>query len=172
MNAKSTKTILEDVSKASSCLSGVSTIQGALGNERKANTLLGRWTVSKKKVGKDDELSGEGAKIERDTLILVNVKKGQGASASTVTRRFRVLAIYEKFYSRWAISKQPFKQWQNEPKKYKVDARMVSWDSLVMEYLDVELVGNTIYREGDIFKTVEDSMIVDVVGKLEKELDE
>ena len=71
---------------------------------------MGRWTVSKKQVGKDDKLSDEGIKIERDTLILVNVKKGQGASASTVTRRFCVLAIYEKFYNRWAISKQPFKQ--------------------------------------------------------------
>ena len=76
MKAKSTKAILENVSKASSCLSGVSTIQGALGDERKANTLLGRWTVSKKQVGKDDKLSGEGIKIERDTLIHVNVKKG------------------------------------------------------------------------------------------------
>ena len=131
MNAKSTKAILENVSKASSCLSGASTIQGALSYERKANTLLGCWTVSNKQVGKDDELSSKGTKIERDTLILVNVKKGQGASASTVTRQFRVLAIYEKFYNRWAISKQPFKLWQNEPKKYKVDARMVIWDSLV-----------------------------------------
>ena len=127
MKAKSTKAILENVSKASSCLSGVSTIQGAFGNERKANTLLGHWTVSKKQVGKDDKLSGEGTKIERDTLILVNVKKGQGASASTVTCRFRVLAIYEKFYNRWAISKQPFKQWQNEPKKYKVDHAWWKW---------------------------------------------
>jgi len=169
MKAKSTKVILENVSRASSCLSGVSTIQGALGDERKANTLLGRWIIRKKQVGKDEKSSSEGTNIERDTVILVNVKTGRGASASTVTRRFRVLAIYEKFYNRWAISKQPFKQWHNEPKKYKVDARMVNWDSLVLEYVDVDLLGNTIYREGDIFKTVEDSMIVDVVGKLQKE---
>ena len=47
---------------------------------------------------------------------------------------------------------------------------MVNWDILVLEYVDVDLIGNTVYREGDIFKTVEDSMIVDVVGKLQKEL--
>ena len=102
-------------------------------------------------------------------MILVNVKTRKGASVSTVTRRLRVLVIYEKFYNRWVISKQPFKQWQNEPKKYKIDARMVNWDSLVLEYVDVDLVSNTIYQEGNIFKTVEDSMIVDVVGKLQKE---
>ena len=47
---------------------------------------------------------------------------------------------------------------------------MVELDSLELEYVDVDLIGNTVYREGDIFKTVEDSMIVDVVGKLQKEL--
>ena len=47
---------------------------------------------------------------------------------------------------------------------------MVEMDSLELKYVDVDLIGNTVYQEGDIFKTVEDSMIVDVVGKLQKEL--
>ena len=48
---------------------------------------------------------------------------------------------------------------------------MVNWDSLVLEYdVDVDLIGNTIYREGEVFKLVEDRMIVYIVGKLQKEL--
>ena len=47
---------------------------------------------------------------------------------------------------------------------------MVNWDSLVFEYVDVDLIGNTIYREGEVFKLVEDRMIVYIVGKLQKEL--
>ena len=47
---------------------------------------------------------------------------------------------------------------------------MVNWDILVLEYVDVDLIGNTIYREGEVFKLVEDRMTVYIVGKLQKEL--
>ena len=47
---------------------------------------------------------------------------------------------------------------------------MVNWDSLVLEYVDVDLIGNTIYRGGEVFKLGEDRMIVYIVGKLQKEL--
>ena len=47
--------------------------------------------------------------IERDTIILVNTKSGIGSTSTIVMKPFRVLTIYEKFYNKWLIAKEPFK---------------------------------------------------------------
>ena len=39
--------------------------------------------------------------------------------------------------------------------------------NVTSEYRDVELVGNVTYGEGDICKIVDNSMILDVIGKLQ-----
>ena len=78
---------------------------------------------------------------------------------------FRVLTIYEKFYNKWLISKEPSKKWRDEDNSYKLDACMLEKDMLD-EYSDVELISHDLYDRSDMYKTIKDSMIIDVVGKL------
>ncbi len=41
--------------------------------------------------------------IERDVIILVNVKIGSGSGAATVPLHFRVLEIFEKYYNKYGL---------------------------------------------------------------------
>ena len=65
------------------------------------------------------------------------------------------------------MSKQPFKKWKKEPKPYKLRVRILRRNA-VNEYGDVDLVGDMTYGRRDICRTVDEGMIVDVVGKLDQ----
>ena len=54
---------------------------------------------------------------------------------------------------------------KNEQHKYKLDVRMLEKD-ILGQLSDVSLVGNSIYRSTNIYKTIEDCDIVSVVGKV------
>ena len=105
--------------------------------------------------------------IERNTILLLSIKIGRGASATNVVCHFRVMEVYEKYYNKWFMSTVPVKKWKKEPKPYKVKVRMLDKNA-VNEYCDVDLVGDITYGTKDICKIVDDSMIVNVVGKLDQ----
>ena len=60
----------------------------------------------------DTEDSGGKFKCVRlvNTIVLVNVKIGRGASATTHPCQFRVTALYDKWYNKYVMSKEPFKR--------------------------------------------------------------
>ena len=105
--------------------------------------------------------------VERDTILLLNIKVGRGASAASVACPFRVMKVYAKYYNKWFMSKAPFKKWKKEEKPYKVKVRMLKKNA-VNEYCDVDLVDDITYDRRDICKIVDGNMIVNVVGKLDQ----
>jgi len=115
------------------------------------------------------ELSVKDILIERDVIILVNVKLGVGAAATTVQCKFQckfcVLEIFEKYYNKWFVSKEPRKKFKKEKKPYKIIARMLEVNAM-NEYSGVALYGSG-FNKDDICKNIEDSMIFRVVGKLQ-----
>ena len=79
--------LLSKVVTASLCLDRKETIGGVVSFARKAKSLIGRW-LAKSAVGVPDcggdALTTNEIIIERDVVVLLNVKIGQGASAATV----------------------------------------------------------------------------------------
>ena len=76
-------------------------VSGSLDVARKSKSLIQRWLA--KKTG-DIKEHGESPvdseiRIERDTILLLNVKSGRGASATTVICAYRVLEICGKYYN-------------------------------------------------------------------------
>ena len=113
-----------------------------------------------------DKSSPEDILIERDVIIMVNVKIGTGAGAPTVQSHFCVLEIFEKYYNKWFVSKESKKKFGNEVKPYKVMARMLDVNAM-NEYSDFEMYDGT-FNKKDIVKSIENKMILCVVGKLVK----
>ena len=93
--------LLAKVSDASACLSGICTVQGALGFDRKVKSLLRRWTTkvagatTKKNT---NPIIKNSILIKRDTIVLLDVKTGIGSDTSIVTKPFRVVTIYDNFF--------------------------------------------------------------------------
>ena len=79
------------------------------------------------------------------------------------------MEVYEKYYNKWFMSKAPFKKWKKEPKPYKMKVRMLK-RNILNEYCDLDLDGDITYDRKDICKIVDDSMIVNIVGKLDQEV--
>ena len=105
--------------------------------------------------------------IERDTIVLVHSKLVPGASATTVTCHFCVVNIYEKYYNKWFMSKQPFKKWRHEAKPYKIGVHMMK-KNVLDECTDQEFCCGSVYRDDKICKAVEDEDILNVIGKLQQ----
>ena len=76
-----------------------------------------------------------------------------------------MLEIYDKHYNKWFMSKQRFKMWKMEEKAYKLKVRMLKRNAL-NEYSDVELCGVVGFGRKDVCRIVEDSKILNVVGKM------
>ena len=109
-------------------------------------------------------LQHEDILIERDVIVMINVKIGTGAGATTVQRPFRVLDVDAKWYNKWYMSIEPTKKFRNEKKPFKVMARMLKVNAM-NEYSDCDLYDGA-FNKKDIVKIVEDKMILGVVGKL------
>ena len=164
-----TDNLLDKVLAASSCLEGKDNIQGAVSLVRKAKSLVDRWLARPLKTTTEDGISSApgDSLIERDVIILANVKIGRGASASTVTKPYRVVDVYDKHFNKWFMSKarNPVKNWKKEDKKFKLKIRMLEKNA-INEYCDTPLHGSE-YSKESICRIIEDCMIVDVVGKLQ-----
>lgn len=165
---KSPTDLLPNVLNVSACLSGGGTVQGALGPERKAKSLFGRWVTKATGVADPthDSNPNDSVEIKRDTIILVDVKTGRGAATSIVSKHYRVVTIYDKYYNKWLIAKESVKKWKEESTTFKLGIRMLNKD-ILDEYSDVELVDHDLYKRHDVYRTINDSNIVGVVGKLE-----
>eukprot|EP00986_Skeletonema_menzelii_P007760 scaffold3077_cov80-Skeletonema_menzelii.AAC.1 len=96
--------------------------------------------------------------IERDVIILLNVEQGTGAGATVVTRPYRVLEIYEKYYNKWFVSPAAMKIWKKEKKPFKLEVRMLKKNA-VDEYSDEDMYG-TGFNKDEICRNVEDKLIV------------
>ena len=157
--------ILEHVNCASSCLANSEHKPGSISQNRRAKSLVQRWIVRQidgvDKDGKGLEDGVDDVLIERDVIILLNIKRADGI---IVQRQFRILEIYEKFYNKWFISKEATKRWKKEKKPFKMMVRMLKMNE-VDEYSDEEMYGSS-FNKDEICKNVEDKMIVNVVGKL------
>ena len=91
---------------------------------------------------------------------------GRGARAANVACNYRVMEIYDKYYNKWFMSKQPYKVWKRESKIYKLKVRMLKKNALD-EYDDVDLCGNASYGTNDICMIVQDSKVDIVVRKMQ-----
>ena len=156
---------LDHILHASASLANSEHVSGSISSARKAKSLVERWIARPVGQGGDKTSpSPEDTLIERDVIIMVNVKIGTGANATTVQRPFRVLDIYAKYYNKWYMSIEPTKKFRNEKKPFKVMARMLKVNAM-NEYSDFDLYDGT-FNKKDIVKNVEDKMILCVVGKL------
>lgn len=152
---------------ASASLACTEHVMGSTSKERKVKSLVQRWIASppeRIKSNEDGEVVAEDILIERDVVIIANVKIGNGANATTVQRPFRVMVIHDKHYNKWMISQSSSKKWGKEAKPYKVDIRMLRKNE-VGEYEDVELY-DADYNKEEVAKRIGENLILDVVGKL------
>ena len=67
-------------------IDGKENIDGAVSFARKAKSLVGRWLAKsvETRASVDDSLGTDDSVIERDVIVLVNVKVVRGASAATI----------------------------------------------------------------------------------------
>ncbi len=157
---------LEHILQSSAYLANGEHTSGSISFARKVKSLVERW-IARPAGGliKDGtELVADDKWIERGVIILVSVKVGAGAAATTVRCKYRVLEIHEKYYNKWFVSLDSRKRFQKEKKRYKVQARMVV-ENGVNEYSDVAMYEST-FNKDDIVRNIEDCKIIDVVGKL------
>ena len=168
IDTSSVDDILDKVLAASACLEQKDIIRGASNLIRKGKSLVQRW-LTKPTDAKDpmgNYLSGD-TLIERDVVVLVNVKIGKGASASMVALPYRVVDFNDKHYNKWFMSKSksPVKNWKKEEKPFKLKVRMLEKDAINV-YSDVDLCDTSTFEQKDICRIIEDKMILSVVGKL------
>ena len=132
--------------------------------------MVGCWIgkVDDSNLGRDDLANNE-VVIEGDTIVLLYSKFGTGASADTVACHFRIVNIYENYYNKWFMSKQPFKKWGREAKPYKLEVCMLK-QNVLDKYTDEDLCGGSVYGDDEICKVVEDEAILNVVGILQQRI--
>ena len=168
-DTKSIDDILDNVLAASACLERKDNIKGSMSLIRKGKSLVQRW-LTKPTNAKEpsDKFEVGDVLIERDVVVLVDVKVGSGSAASVVPLSYRVVDIYDKYYNKWFMSKSkhPVKIWNKEEKQYKLKLRLLHKNA-VNEYSDVGLCDTSTYEKASICKIIESKMIVNVVGKLE-----
>ena len=166
---ESAEDLLEEVFVGASLIEGADRVDGAVSDARKVKSLVQRWLAKPVRSVQTsvDAVETRGILIERDTIVVIKVKLGSGASALTVSRFVRVLNIFEKYYNKWFMSKEPFKIWKKETKPYKLEVRMLDKNPL-NEYVDVAVVGDATYDTDYVCMIVKDDQIVRVVGKMQQ----
>ena len=82
-----------------------------------------------------------------------------------VSKQYRVVDIYDKYYNKWFMTKNPQKIFLKDF-KYKLKVRMQEV-SAVQEYSDVDLDDGR-HKRGDISRLLRDHEVKDVVGKLKR----
>ena len=141
----------------------------------KFRSLLSRWFGNNKKKKKEgDEGKDCHDFIKRDTLIKLNVKKGE----QTIVRNYRVLGIFSKHYNKWFVEfeqKQVVfdpqsKTWKRYSKKYKLLARMMKMTEQ-SDYEEVELRKEGEWSPKAVFRVVSLADVLSVESKLESSND-
>jgi hypothetical protein len=99
---------------------------------RKYNSFLGRWFGTgpqNRGGGSDNHAPTSDLMIERDRLIMRQIKTGTDTSTTQIPAKYRVIGVYEKSYNKWFMAKENKKPWvslsRQDRKKYIVAIRMV-----------------------------------------------
>ena len=88
LDVDSPTNLLPKVLVATAKIEGVERVMGAVGDGRRAKSLLQRWMATKneKDKGKGNAAEPAGKRIERNTIVTVKVKIGSGAAGRRVMR--------------------------------------------------------------------------------------
>ena len=169
LDVDSPTNLLPKVLVAAAKIEGVERVMGAVGDRRRAKSLLQRWmaTMNENGKGKGNPAEPAGVRIERNTIVTVKVKIGRRAAGRRVMRYFRVVNVFDKYYNKWFMAKEPSKVWKKEEKPYKLELRMLD-KSPLNEFVDVELIESDTSRVEDVCKIIVDSEVVSVVGKMKQ----
>jgi hypothetical protein len=141
--------------------------QASISNKQKAKSLNSRWFQKEDKVKKtaqDGETAIEDSSyLEHDRLVELKTK----TSIKTI-KIYRVLGIWQKYYNKWYLSKEPRKKW-SQPFAVgicKLSLRMVAFDHSFQRYNNV-IPGNdnTTYERKEIYQFIDASMVKSLHGK-------
>jgi hypothetical protein len=81
----------------------------SLSQSRKTKTLFGRWTARKISTSLVHRPSDQTTSIEeciaRDSIVTCKFKLDNRNGSPKITKDYRVLAVYEKFYNKWWMSR-------------------------------------------------------------------
>jgi hypothetical protein len=100
-------------------------------HERKHNSFLGRWFGKDPKICEENGIHAPNSElmIERDRLIMCQVKNNTYTSTQNIPAKYRVIGVYDKSYNKWFMAKENKKHWillsQQDKKKHKVAIHMV-----------------------------------------------
>ncbi len=146
--------------------------RGSLSQRRKTKTLFGRWTsrtvqaltleTTPIEVGEGEDIIG------RNTIVTCKFKNGRKRDSPTITitKDYRVLTVYDKFYNKWYMSTEK-KKWSpimdgQLKSKYRFAVRMVE-DGTLEAFEDVRLTDDT-YDLHHVIKMVTGKDIIGVKG--------
>ena len=139
--------------------------RGAVGSNRKAKPLVGRWLDKPGSAASASSATSEGVVIKRETVIVADATIGRGARSVTVAKQYRVVDVHNKYYNKLFMSKVPGKKWK-KGEKFKLKVRIQEINA-VQEREDVDL-HHTFYNKGVIDQIVTESEIKDDIGKLQR----
>ncbi len=92
-------------------LSATASIQSIYG--RKHYSFLGRWFGKDPKIGEENGSHAPNSEsmIERDRLIMCQVKTSTDTSTPNIPAKYCVIGVYDKLYNKWFIVKEIKKHW-------------------------------------------------------------
>ena len=140
--------------------------QGSISSDSKSKSLNARWygTKNETKKGKvtEDNNTGDGIFIERDSLVSLKVKRGKSESIHI----YRVLSIFSKHSNKWlyhlAADKIPFVE--DSMKKYKIMVRMM--EGAGEGYDNVELTKDGIWSPKAVYRIATVKEVINVKEKV------
>jgi len=142
----------------------------SLSQSRKTKTLFQRWASQKILPEQVDAPSNQGSgdlkTIGRDSIITCKLKLGNRKDNPEIPKDYRVLAVYEKFYNKWWMSRDK-KLWSltmdpNIKNKYRLAVRMVE-DGAIEAFDDVSL-NNETYPKKIVLRMISGNDVMDVKG--------
>lgn len=146
--------------------------RGSINNDRKKNSLLGRWLTHKQKPSEDDANSNDKI-IERNIHVKVEMKEkrhNQGPLCDLVD--YRVLAVDTKTYNKWYLCENGRQAWSKTTghKKYRVLLQMITYDHFKQKWRVCDPSDGTKWTKTESYYVLVDAGdIHDVVGRLSED---
>jgi hypothetical protein len=80
---------------------------------RKHNSFLCRWFRKDPKIDEENGIHAPNSElmIERDRLIMCQVKTSTDTSTQNIPAKYHVIGVYDKSYSKWFMAKENKKHW-------------------------------------------------------------
>ncbi len=121
--------VFELTLSATACIQSIEHNSSSHG--RKHIFFLGRWFGKDPKIGEEIGIHAPNSElmIERDRLIMCQVKTSTDTSTHNIPAKYCVMGVHDKLYNKWIMAKESKKHWillsQQDRKKFKVAIRMV-----------------------------------------------